>query len=59
MAALQKIRSSSWIIGLMGVGMFLFILTMVLDQKHLVCAEKFQQQRWFCVWQKPFATGLL
>ena len=41
MAALQKIRSSSWIIG------------------HLVCAEKFQQQRWFCVWQEPFAAGLL
>lgn len=35
MAALQKIRSSSWIIGLMGVGMFLFILTMVLDQNTL------------------------
>ena len=35
MAALQKIRSSSWIIGLMGVGLFLFILTMVLDQNTL------------------------
>ena len=35
MAALQKIRSSSWILILMGVGMFLFILTMVLDSNTL------------------------
>ena len=35
MAALQKIRSSSWILILMGVGMFLFILTMVLDSNTI------------------------
>lgn len=32
MAALQKIRKTSWILVLMGVGLFLFLLTMVLDQ---------------------------
>ena len=35
MAALQKIRSSSWILILMAVGMFLFILTMVLDSNTI------------------------
>ena len=35
MAALQKIRSSSWILLLMGFGMFLFILTMVLDSNTI------------------------
>ena len=35
MAALQKIRSNTWIIAIMGVGLFLFILTMVLDQNTI------------------------
>ena len=35
MAALQKIRSSSWILMLMAFGMFLFILTMVLDSNTI------------------------
>lgn len=35
MAALQKIRSNTWIIAVMGVGLFLFLLTMVLDQNTI------------------------
>lgn len=35
MAALQKIRSNTWIIAVMGVGLFLFLITMVLDQNTI------------------------
>ncbi len=35
MAALQKIRSNTWIIAIMGVGLFLFLITMVLDQNTI------------------------